>query len=352
MTCLNVNQLPRNKVKPLKMNRFRSNSRRIIAVLAFALLSLNFVSCKSTKQASMSQKGNIGFFRQLLILPFGIFGFKDRDLASARPTEYLTGFLWSVKEEDLDPAFIKNGIDNTLIAESVLGAPGLVYSPHVEGKLVDVNKFTPGDEVVCPHSGLPFIVPNNADFTFNKEDEIPAVAVDNAEIPNNLESNKDELKIELAEKEVLEGQVAKSVAGKDNLVFSPFTKGSYIVDITGLKPGDKARCPYTGKIFIIPQINLDSTPEKSEPRNIVEEAIASISENVDFKVFETKIDKKMQGIGTSDKSTVPFARWSKRVGYVISPFGGQLIDVQGKVSGSVLRCPFSGELFKLPPVED
>ena len=61
---------------------------------------------------------------------------------------------------------------------------------------------------------------------------------------------------------------------------------------------------------------------------------------------------EIQASADNDKSIVPFARWSKRVGYVISPYGGQLIDVQGKTSGSVLRCPFSGNLFKLPPVED
>ena len=334
------------------MNRSRFNLRGFIAVFTILLITFNFVSCKSTKEASIRQKGNRGLLSQLLTLPFGIFGLKERDLASARPTEYLTGFLWSVKKTDLDPDFTKDSTGKTLIAESVLGAPGLVYSPHVDGKLVDVNKFTAGDEVVCPHSGLPFIVPDIVGLEFNIGDKIPAVAVSNDEIPNNLDANDGELNAKNTEKEILEGQVAKKVAGKDNLVFSPYTKGNYIVDITGLKPGERARCPFTGKIFIIPTISLDSKSEESDQKNIVEEAIASISENIEFKVLETKIDQKIQGIGKNDKSTVPFARWSKRVGYVISPFGGQLIDVKGKLSGSVLRCPFSGELFKLPPVED
>ena len=124
------------------------------------------------------------------------------------------------------------------------------------------------------------------------------------------------------------------------------------MDITGLMPGERARCPYTGRIFTIPNIGDASNSIETKEKKIVDTAIASISDNIEFKVIESKNEGEKQASADNDKSIVPFARWSKRVGYVISPYGGQLIDVQGKTSGSVLRCPFSGNLFKLPPVED
>ena len=218
--------------------------------------------------------------------------------------------------------------------------------------LVDVKKFNSGDSVICPHSGLKFIVPDNVEPIINLDDQMFAVAAVNADKSGNIVSIEDKESNRNSEKGILEGQTAKRVLGKENLVYSPYTKGSYVVDITGLMPGERARCPYTGRIFTIPNIGDDSNSIETKEKKIVDTAIASISDNVEFKVIESKNEDEMQASVDNDKSIVPFARWSKRVGYVISPYGGQLIDVQGKVSGSVLRCPFSGNLFKLPPVED
>ena len=114
------------------------------------------------------------------------------------------------------------------------------------------------------------------------------------------------------------------------------------MDITGLMPGERARCPYTGRIFTIPNIGEAFDSNETKDKKIVDTAIASISDNIEFKVIESKNEDEIQASADNDKSIVPYARWSKRVGYVISPYGGQLIDVQGKTSGSVLRCPFSG----------
>ena len=45
---------------------------------------------------------------------------------------------------------------------------------------------------------------------------------------------------------------AKAVPGKPGYVFSPFdTKGRYI-DVSGYAPGNKAKDPWTNKIFIVP----------------------------------------------------------------------------------------------------
>ncbi|MEC8692066.1 MAG: hypothetical protein VX016_10955 [Verrucomicrobiota bacterium] len=300
----------------------------------------------------MEETEQIGLLRQLLSLPFDIFSIKDAEFVQGRPTEYLTGFMWSIKETDLNPGFSLDPIDQIMVAEAVLGAPGLVYSPHQEGMLVDVKRFQAGEEVICPHSGLKFLVPDNVQPTLNIGDAMSPVAAVNAEnteqkiLPIEEETQKN------AEKPVIEGQTAKRVIGKENLVYSPYTNGSYVVDITGLMPGERARCPYTGRIFTIPNIGDISKGEEVKKKNIVDEAIASISDSIEYKVIESKDDTEIKAEQDKDKSIVPFARWSKRVGYVISPYGGQLIDVQGKSPGSVLRCPFSGNLFKLPKAED
>ena len=334
------------------MNKLIAFFKSHLVISVALLVTFMLVSCKSTEQASSDQRGEMGLIKQLLSLPFGLFSIKDGELAQARPTEYLTGFLWSIKETDLDPDFKLDSFGNRSVAEAVLGAPGLVYSPYAEGMLVDVKKFNSGDSVICPHSGLKFIVPDNVEPIINLDDQMFAVAAVNADKSGNIVSIEDKESNRNSEKGILEGQTAKRVLGKENLVYSPYTKGSYVVDITGLMPGERARCPYTGRIFTIPNIGDDFNSIETKEKKIVDTAIASISDNVEFKVIESKNEDEMQASVDNDKSIVPFARWSKRVGYVISPYGGQLIDVQGKVSGSVLRCPFSGNLFKLPPVED
>ena len=335
------------------MNKLITFFKSHLATLVALLATFMFVSCKSTEQASSNHRGQMGLIKQLLSLPFGLFSIKDAELAQARPTEYLTGFLWSIKETDLDPDFTLDSFGNRSVAEAVLGAPGLVYSPYAEGMLVDVKKFNSGDTVLCPHSGLKFIVPDNVEPIINLDDQMLAVAAVNAEKSGNSVSIiEDKESNNNREKGILEGQTAKRVLGKENLVYSPYTKGTYVVDITGLMPGERARCPYTGRIFTIPNIGDASNSIETKEKKIVDTAITSISDNIEFKVIETKNEGEKQASADNDKSIVPFARWSKRVGYVISPYGGQLIDVQGKTSGSVLRCPFSGNLFKLPPVED
>ena len=42
------------------------------------------------------------------------------------------------------------------------------------------------------------------------------------------------------------------VAAKPGFVYSPYDKTAGIVDVQGMAPGTKVRCPYTGKIFIVP----------------------------------------------------------------------------------------------------
>jgi hypothetical protein len=45
---------------------------------------------------------------------------------------------------------------------------------------------------------------------------------------------------------------AQPIPGKPGLVKSPFAPYAGEVDVSGLKSGQAAKCPYTGKIFIVP----------------------------------------------------------------------------------------------------
>ena len=41
------------------------------------------------------------------------------------------------------------------------------------------------------------------------------------------------------------------VPGKKGFVYSPYDK-TQMVDVRGITPGKKVRCPYTSKIFLVP----------------------------------------------------------------------------------------------------
>lgn len=46
--------------------------------------------------------------------------------------------------------------------------------------------------------------------------------------------------------------IGTPVAGKPGFVTSPFKPTAGYVDVRGFSPGEQAKCPYSGKIFLVP----------------------------------------------------------------------------------------------------
>ena len=65
-------------------------------VLLIFLLALIFPSCKSAQTVAGSDNRKPGIIRQILSLPLGLFVAKEAKYPAGEPTEFLTGFLWSV----------------------------------------------------------------------------------------------------------------------------------------------------------------------------------------------------------------------------------------------------------------
>lgn len=45
---------------------------------------------------------------------------------------------------------------------------------------------------------------------------------------------------------------AKVVPGKPGFVFSPYVSSNGVIDVRDMKPGQKVKCPFTQKIFLVP----------------------------------------------------------------------------------------------------
>jgi hypothetical protein len=65
----------------------------------------------------------------------------------------------------------------------------------------------------------------------------------------------------------------RGIPNRPGMVNSPYAASHQIVDVTGLKPGQDVKCPFTGKLFRVPgsaqAANKPKVPEINTPDNAI-----------------------------------------------------------------------------------
>ncbi len=125
------------------------------------------------------------------------------------------------------------------------------------------------------------------------------------------------------------------IQGKPNFVYSPFAAKNQIVDVSGLAPGTKVRCPYTGKLFRVPAAAKEQPAPAPKKKSSGEGT--------------SPAPKKKPAEKKSTSGRTPVAAWVQgKPGYVKSPHGNYTVDVRGKKPGAVVLCPHTGKPFRVP----
>ena len=207
-------------------------------------------------------------------------------------------------------------IVRTPYAEAIPGRPGFVFSPHTAPrKPVDVHTYAQGEEVRCPYTMQPFLVPDfNAVAAASKPEPVRSKPKRTQVVSNSsaaelraLERKRarsessepkpvresapvivdvtPEMKpapapapaapsptvaVETPRPEAPAGREAlaygKRVAGRPGFVYSPYAAKSQLVDVAGTAPGVVVKCPYTNKMFRVPEmVTEDVAPAPSKP---------------------------------------------------------------------------------------
>ncbi|HEX2749858.1 MAG TPA: hypothetical protein VHM91_17755 [Verrucomicrobiales bacterium] len=175
-------------------------------------------------------------------------------------------------------------------AESVPGRPGFVYSPYLTPrKVVDVRSFQPGEEVRCPFTREAFVVPYYRTVAETPppvskpvEPHVqPSPASTPATVPP-LDAGLARLEppvepsstppvhavpapaapantppVKPAATASADGKAAipygTRVPGRPGFAYSPHAAKSQLVDVAGYAPGVVVKCPYTNKMFRVPE---------------------------------------------------------------------------------------------------
>lgn len=96
--------------------------------------------------------------------------------------------------------------------------------------------------------------------------------------PSSNASSSDKPVASVPKKELPYGS---AVAGRPNMVNSPYANKSQLVDVAGMSPGQTVKCPYSGKLFRVPptqqaankvESKLEAPAEKSPPKSAPEAA--------------------------------------------------------------------------------
>lgn len=162
---------------------------------------------------------------------------------------------------------------------------------------------------------------------------------------------------------------AEPVLDLPGYVRSPYTNPPRMVDVRGLKAGDRAVCPFTRKSFLVPaqavagapqvaapqapkttppatpRLSTPVAPEPSKPHTDV----AAMTRPTPEPKLETPTPIKP---AATPVSNIPYGTAiAGRPGFVNSPYAAkhQLVDVTGLPAGMEVKCPYTGKLFRVPP---
>jgi uncharacterized Zn-finger protein len=310
--------------------------------------------------------------------------------------------------------------------EPVPDKPGYVFSPFTEPrKMVDVRDFKSGEEVRCPYTFKPFLVPDAEAFlaenrasrssapvlgpkrtdvvssdlsivpSHREEDFTPTPPAPSAPTPapkvnkNGAPSTPEPAHSEDPAKKTFsdlaqELPYGRRVPGRPGFVYSPYASQYQLVDVAGMAPGIEVKCPYTGKLFRIPEAQADesSAPKAPAPAPAEQPSAPKVEEKPKPPAADNgspppalpKANNDKPGGAAPDAAkpkepakneqpkpaaapqpkkddSLPVAKWAqKEKGLVQSPFGqpGQLVDVTNKAPGSKMDCPFTGKAFLIP----
>ncbi len=191
--------------------------------------------------------------------------------------------------------------------------------------------------------------------------------------------------------------VAKGVEGLAGYVRSPFTNPPRLVDVRGLDAGSKVVCPYTRKPFLVPagmkNVSTSENVASADPRptpaplprvadvqpipqpklptsQMVKEAptqptnVAANTASAPTPPQNNPTPAPAPSAAAAPKQQaapapapaadeIPFGTAiASRPGFVNSPFAAkhQLVDVTGLPTGMEVKCPYTGKLFRVPPM--
>jgi len=160
---------------------------------------------------------------------------------------------------------------------------GYAYTPFTSPyRVVDIRGFQPGEEVRCPFTGRAFLVPGSqaaapvvavqrpprrvtevvsADRTLPVMDE-SLTRLEPLETPPPASSEPvpslpppvTPAPAAATEKPKPQIPYGTRVAGRPGFVYSPFAEKSQLVDVANTAPGVVVKCPYTNKVFRVPEL--------------------------------------------------------------------------------------------------
>lgn len=219
------------------------------------------------------------------------------------------------------PAIVK-----TPSADRVPGRTGYVYSPFTSSRsIVDVRAYQPGEAVRCPYTGKTFAVPSAqqqevivSNRPVRRENHPVTEVVSNSNSIPELDPSLNRLEptptpappttFEPAKPATVEAPPAPAptpapaaastpppprepsvaakpktdipygtrVAGRPGFVYSPFANKTQLVDVAGTAPGVVVKCPYTQKMFRVPEVAGEEVKPAAAPPSDTANAPSSV----------------------------------------------------------------------------